>query len=166
MGNSGAQGSGAFKKNTVPGKKRKNGRGECVFGPHRRERIAFLAEIDQAWLRRSKAGPRRCKPLHLSEKGSNKTLHKMMDGSVFGPHRRERIAFLGKLGDARLGRLKKGLGRNRKTHFREKGAKLGEAKTCLDRTGASGSPFLRSSANHRKAARNHIEPEGQAYVKH
>ena len=81
---------------------------------------------------------------------------------MFGPHRRERIAFLGKFGDARLGRLKKGLGRNKKLHFREKGAKLGEAKTCLDRTGASGSPFLRSYGNQRKSARNHIKAEGKA----
>ena len=88
-----------------------------------------------------------------------------MDGTVFGPHRRERIVFLGKFGDAGHGRLKKGLGRNKKTHFHEKGAKMGEAKPCLDRTGASGSPFLRSYANHRKAARTHIEPEGQAYAK-
>ena len=81
---------------------------------------------------------------------------------MFGPHRRERIAFLAKFGDPRLGRLKKGPGRNNKTHFREKGAKLGEAKTCLDRTGASGSPFLRSYGNHRKSAENHIRSEGKA----
>ena len=43
-----------------------------------------------------------------------------MGGSVFGPHRRERIVFFGKFGDARLGLLKKGLGRSKKTHFREK----------------------------------------------
>ena len=84
---------------------------------------------------------------------------------MFGPHRRERIAFLGKFGDARLGRLKKGLGRNKIVHFREKGAKPGEAKTCLDRTGASGSPFLRSYANHSTSAQTYIEPEGEAYVK-
>ena len=60
---------------------------------------------------------------------------------MFGPHRRERIAFLVKLGDARRRRLKVGAGYNKNVHFREKGAKLGEAKTCLDRTGASGSRF-------------------------
>ena len=37
-----------------------------------------------------------------------KTLQTGMGGSVFGRHRRERIVFLGKFGDARLGRLKKG----------------------------------------------------------
>ena len=77
-----------------------------------------------------------------------------MGGSVFGPHRRERIVFLGKIGDARLGRLKKGLGHSKIARCREKYAKPREAKTCLDRTGAS-----------RASARNHIEPEGQAYVK-
>ena len=88
-----------------------------------------------------------------------------MGGNVFGPHRRERIAFLGKFGDARLGRLQKGLGRSKKLHFLENCAKLGEAKTCLDRTGASGSPFLRSYGNRRKSAQNHITPEGKACVK-
>ena len=81
---------------------------------------------------------------------------------MFGPHRRERIAFLGKFGDARLWRLKVGPGRNKKVHFREKGAKLGEAKTCLDRTGASGSPFLRSYGNRRNPAGNYITPEEKA----
>ena len=98
-------------------------------------------------------------------KKAPKTLQKGRGGSVFGPHRRERIAFLAKFGDARRRRLKVGLGRSKKVHFREKGAKLGEAKTCLDRTGASGSLFLRSYANRRNPARNYIRPEGQAYVK-
>ena len=40
---------------------------------------------------------------------AQKTLQKGTGGSVFGPHRRERIVFLGKFGDARLGRFKKGL---------------------------------------------------------
>ena len=39
-----------------------------MFRPHRRERIAFLAENDQAWLRRGKAGSKRSKPMHFSEK--------------------------------------------------------------------------------------------------
>ena len=111
------EGLGGSNKNTAPGKKRKNGRGECVFGPHRRERIAFLAENGQAWLRRSKAGPKRSKPVHLSERVL-KTIKKWMDGSVFGPHRRKRIVFLLKFGDARHGPLKKGLGRSKKQHFR------------------------------------------------
>ena len=46
-------------------------------------------------------------------KKAQKTLQKGTGGSVFGPHRRERIVFLGKFGDARLGRLKKRLGRNK-----------------------------------------------------
>ena len=98
-------------------------------------------------------------------KKAQKTLQKGTGGSVFGPHRRERIVFLGKFGDARLGRLKKGLGCDKKSIFREKCAKLGEAKTCLDCTGASGSLFLRSYANQRKSARPYIESEGKAYVK-
>ena len=45
-----------------------------------------------------------------------------------------------------------------------------EAKLALifsfgHRTGASGSLFLRSYANQRASAANHIEPEGKAYVK-
>ena len=94
-----------------------------------------------------------------------KTQQKGTGGSVFGPHRRERIAFWAKFGDARLGCLKKGLGHTKKLHFREKGANMEEAKTCLDRTGASGSRFLQSYASHNKSARNYIDPEGKAYVK-
>ena len=60
---------GRNKKPTLPPKKRKKGGGECVFGLHRRERIAFLAENGQACLRRSKAAPKRSKPIHFSEKG-------------------------------------------------------------------------------------------------
>ena len=101
----------------------------------------------------------------LLAKKAQQTLQKETGGSVFGPHRRERIVFLGKFGDARLGRLKKGLGCDKESIFLEKCAKLGEAKTCLDCTGASGSPFLRSYENHRNLAANYIEPEGQAYVK-
>ena len=44
-----------------------------MFGPHRRERIAFLAENGQARLRRSKAGLRRSKPVHFDEKGAKNT---------------------------------------------------------------------------------------------
>ena len=88
-----------------------------------------------------------------------------MGGSAFGPHRRERIVFLRKFGDARRGRFKKGLGRSKKTIFREKCTKLGDASTCLDRTGASGSLFLRSYGNHRKPAQTYMKPEGKAYVK-
>ena len=62
-------------------------------------------------------------------KNAAKKLDKGRGGSVFGPHRRERIAFLGEFGDARRRRLKKGLGRSKKQHFRETGAELGKAKT-------------------------------------
>ena len=135
-----------------------------MFGPHRRERIAFLAKTTKRGLGAVKRGRGAAKQLILA-KNAEKALEKGRGGSVFGPDRRERIAFFGKLGDARLGRLKAGPGRNKKMHFREKGAKLGEAETCLDRTCASGSPFLRSYANHRKPGQPRIEPEGKAYVK-
>ena len=77
---------------------------------------------------------------------ATKTLQKGMDGSVFGPHRRERIAFLAKFGEAGLGHRKAGLGRSKTKHFREKSAKWGGTKACLDCTGASGSRFLRKTA--------------------
>ena len=89
-----------------------------------------------------------------------------MGGNVFAPQRRERITFPGKLGDAKLGHLKKGLGCSKIIYFKEKDTKMGEAKTCLDCTGASGSLFLRSYGNHRNPARTRIEAEGKAYVKH
>ena len=69
-----------------------------------------------------------------------------MDGSVFGPHRRERIVFLGEFGDARLGRLKKGLGRSKQKYVREKTGKMDGANVCLDRTGVVGSRFLQQTA--------------------
>ena len=75
-----------------------------------------------------------------------------MDGSVFGPHRRERIVFLGKFGDTRLGRLKKGFGCSQKAHFCEKSAKMDGANASLDRTGVSGSLFLQKTAKHGLAA--------------
>ena len=96
-------------------------------------------------------------------KKAQKTFQKGTGGSVFGPHRRERIVFLGEFRDASLGRLKKGFGLGKKSIFREKCANLGEAKTCLDRTGASGSLFLRSYANQRNSAAPHIEPDRKAY---
>ena len=71
-----------------------------------------------------------------------------MGGSVFGPRRRERIAFCRKLGGARLGCLKEGLGRSRKSHFREKSGKIDGANACFDRTGVSGSRFLQKTAKH------------------
>ena len=83
---------------------------------------------------------------HTLQRKASKTLHKGMDGSVFGPRRRERIAFLAKSGEARLGDRKAGLGRSKTKHFREKSAKLGGTKACLDCTCASGSHFLQKTA--------------------
>ena len=88
-----------------------------------------------------------------------------MDGSVFGPQKRKRIAFLAKFGEAGLGRRKTGLGRSKTGHFHDKGVQTREAKACLDRTGASGSLFLLSYGNCRASAGNYIKPEGKAYVK-
>ena len=46
-----------------------------------------------------------------------KTFQNGMGGNVFGPHRCEGIATLGKFRNARLGRLQKGLGGNKKNTF-------------------------------------------------
>ena len=69
-----------------------------------------------------------------------------MGGGVFGLHRRERIAFCEKLGGARLGRIKKGPGRNTKPTFPRK--KMDGANACLDCTGVSGLRFLQKTAKH------------------
>ena len=70
-----------------------------------------------------------------------------MGGSMFGPHRRERIAFCGKFEGARLGRLKEGLGRSKKTHFRKK-MKNGRGECGFGPHSESGSRFLQKTAKH------------------
>ena len=75
-----------------------------------------------------------------------------MGGSVFGLHRRERIAFRGKFGSARLGCLKEGLGGSRKNTFPGKNGKMDGANACLDRTGVDVSRFLQQTAKHGLAA--------------
>ena len=84
------------------------GRQEGVFGPHRRERIAFLyyktAKNGLGAVEQRRSAANQC----IFVKKVQKTFQKETGGSAFGPHRRERIVFLGKFGDARLGRLKKG----------------------------------------------------------
>ena len=74
---------------------------------------------------------------------------------MLGPCRRERIAFLAKLGDARRGCTKEGIGHNKIIHFYflDEGVKLEEARACLDCTGARGSCFLRSFGTGCKSAR-------------
>ena len=67
---------------------------------------------------------------------------------MFSPHRRERIAFCGKFGGARLGRLKEGLGLSKETHFREKNGNMDGANAFLDCAGVSGSRFLQKTAKH------------------
>ena len=58
--------------------------GKSVFGLHRRERSAFLAEIGKVRRSRSKAGHRLSKASHFAHKG--------MGRSVFGLRRLERRA--------------------------------------------------------------------------
>ena len=53
---------------------------------------------------------------------------------------------LAKFGEAMLGRREARHGRSKTEHFREKSAKMGRTKACLDLTGASGSRFLRKTA--------------------
>ena len=65
-----------------------------------------------------------------------------MDGSVFGPRRRERIAFLAKFGEAELGGRKAGLGRSKTEHFHEKSAQMHGTNAFLDHEGVGGSRFL------------------------
>ena len=57
--------AGAQSNNTFSLKTCRLRKDESVFGLHRRQRIAFLAENGQALLRRSKARPRRSKPTFL-----------------------------------------------------------------------------------------------------
>jgi len=71
-----------------------------------------------------------------------------MGGGMFGLHRRERIAFCEKFGGARLGRLKEGVGRNKKQTFLQKNRRKDGANACLDCTGVSGLRFLQKMAKH------------------
>ena len=82
------------------------------------------------------------------ERKALKTLHQGVDGSVFGPRRRERIAFLAKFVEAGLGGRKARLGRGKTRHFREKSVQMDGTNACLDRTGVSGSRFLQKTAKH------------------
>ena len=50
---------------------------------------------------------------HTLQRKASKTIRKGMHGSVFGPRRRERIAFLAKFGEAGLGRRKTGIGHSK-----------------------------------------------------
>ena len=101
---------------------------------------------------------------HTLQRKAPKTLHEGMDGSVFGPRRRERIAFLAKFGEAGLGGRKAGLGRSKTRHFREKGAHMHGTNACLDRTGVSGSRFLKKTAKHGSGAVNHGLGAAKHYI--
>ena len=50
---------------------------------------------------------------------------------MFGPHRRERIVFLGKFGDARLGRLTKRTRVQQKSAFLGKVCKVGRSENVF-----------------------------------
>ena len=128
-------------------------KGPCksVFGLHRRKRSAFLPEIGK--VRRSPARPGLgAAKHHTLKRKASKSLHKGVDRTVFGPRRRERIAFLAKSGEAGLRGRKPGLGRSKKKHFRETSAKMDETNACLDRPSLSGSRFLQKTAKHGLAA--------------
>ena len=71
-----------------------------------------------------------------------------MGRGVFGLHRREQIAFCGKFGGARLGRIKKGSGAIKNQHFSKQSEKMDGANVCLDCTGVSGLRFLQKTAKH------------------
>ena len=61
---------------------------------------------------------------HTMQRKALKTLHQGVDGSVFGPRRRERSAFLAKFGEAGLGGRKAGLGRRKTKNFHEKSLQM------------------------------------------
>ena len=113
-----------------------------------------MAQESKAWAQQSKALVQQSKACAQQSKASRQFCHKMVKNgageSVFGPHRRKRIAFLSFVvtwcSKPRPGHSKTGPG----CHFVEKGVKKGRAKVCLDNTGARGSPFWRSYGNCRK----------------
>ena len=73
----------------------------------------------------ARQGPGAAKHHTLQGKASEtETLHKGVDGSVFRPRRRERIAFRARFGEAGLGGRKEGLGRSKTKHFPQKSAKM------------------------------------------
>ena len=133
-----------------------------MFGPHRGKRIVFLAENSRAWLRHSKAGPTRSKPMHFSEKGTNNTPKWDGRNRVWTAQARADCIFREfRRGQARV--FQKGLGRS--IFFLRKRYKTRRGENVFDRTGASGSLFLRSYGNHCKSPGNYIEPEGEAYLR-
>ena len=121
--------------------------GRCVFGLHRHERIAFLQKAAKHGLGAVKQGRSAANQFVFANK-LEKTPQSEMGGSVFGPHRRKRIALCGKFGGAGLGRLKVGLGPSKTKHFRETHVKMDGTNAYLDRTGISGSRVLQKTAKH------------------
>ena len=90
-----------------------------------------------------------------------------MGGIVFGPHRRERIAFAS-FGAAGLGRIKLGLGHNEILHLYKKCAKL--VRRNCDWTVQAPADCLSGGdrepvGNGREPAGNHVKSEGKVYLR-
>jgi len=95
-----------------------------VFGPlHRRERSAVSRKSTKHDVVTARHGLGAAKQ-HTLQRKASKTLRQGVDGSVFGPRRRERSAFLAKFGEAGLGGRKAALGRRKTRHFHEKSAQM------------------------------------------
>ena len=112
------EGLGGSNKNTFPGEKRKMAGANTCLDRTGVSGSRFLQKTAKHGLGAVKQGPSAANQCMLAKK-QEKTLPKWMDGSVFGPHRRERIVFLRKFGDARRGRLKKSSGAVKKHIFAE-----------------------------------------------
>ena len=97
-----AKQSGAFGQQSFA-----KGISKSVLGLHRRERSAFPAQIGKVRCSRGKAGGLGAAKHHTLQRKASKALHKGMDGSVFGPCRLERIAFLAKFREAGLAWVQK-----------------------------------------------------------
>ena len=86
-----------------------------------------------------------------------KALKNRMDGNVFGPHRRERIAFLVEFGKAKHGHGKAGPGRSKASHFNKKTLKSVVKCYVLLRPGpALPCPCLALPSFTRKAIRSRL----------
>ena len=95
-----------------------------MFGPlHRRERSAVSRKSTKHDVVTARHGLGAAKQ-HTLQRKASKTLRQGVDGSVFGPRRRERSAFLAKFGEAGLGGRKAALGRSKTRHFHEKSAQM------------------------------------------
>ena len=83
----------------------------------------------------------------------------MIGGSVFGSHRRKRIAFCGKFGGTRPGRLKGGLGRSKKNTSPRNKWKNRRGECVVGLTGVSGSRFLQKTVRHGLGTAKQVEAQ-------